>query len=47
MKVAVWYGGKDIKIEGKPIPKVKDKEVLVKVKAVSICGSDIHAYMGV
>jgi len=47
MKVAVWYGGKDIKIEDAPIPKVKNKEVLVKVKAVSICGSDLHAYMGV
>jgi 2-desacetyl-2-hydroxyethyl bacteriochlorophyllide A dehydrogenase len=47
MKVAMWYGGKDIKIEDAPIPKVKDKEVLVKVKAVSICGSDLHAYLGV
>jgi 2-desacetyl-2-hydroxyethyl bacteriochlorophyllide A dehydrogenase len=47
MKVAVWYGGKDIKIEDAPIPKLKDKEVLVKVKAVTICGSDLHAYMGV
>lgn len=47
MKAAVWYGGKDIKIEDVPTPKIKDDEVLVKVKAVSICGSDLHAYMGV
>jgi len=47
MKVAMWYGGKNIKIEDAPIPKIKDKEVLVKVKAVSICGSDLHAYLGV
>jgi 2-desacetyl-2-hydroxyethyl bacteriochlorophyllide A dehydrogenase len=47
MKVAIWYGGKDIKIKEVPIPKIKDKEVLVKVKAVSICGSDLHAYLGV
>jgi L-iditol 2-dehydrogenase len=43
----VWYGGKDIRIENVPLPKIKDDEVLVKVKAVSICGSDLHAYRGV
>jgi L-iditol 2-dehydrogenase len=47
MKVAVWYGGKNIKIEDALKPKIKDNEVLVKVKAVSICGSDLHAYLGV
>lgn len=47
MKSAIWYGGKDIRIEEKPLPKIKDDEVLVKVKAVSICGSDLHAYMGI
>jgi 2-desacetyl-2-hydroxyethyl bacteriochlorophyllide A dehydrogenase len=47
MKAAVWYGGKDIKIEDLPEPKIKDDEVLVKVRAVSICGSDLHAYIGV
>jgi len=47
MKAAVWYGGKDIRIEDLPTPKIKDDEVLVRVKAVSICGSDLHAYMGV
>jgi len=47
MKAAVWYGGKEIKIEDVPVPKIKDDEVLVKVKAVSICGSDLHAYLGV
>jgi 2-desacetyl-2-hydroxyethyl bacteriochlorophyllide A dehydrogenase len=47
MKTAVWYGRKDIRIEDVPTPTIKDDEVLVKVKAVSICGSDLHAYMGV
>ncbi len=27
-----------------PLPKIKDGEVLVKVKATSICGTDIHIY---
>lgn len=43
----MWYGGKDIRIENVPLPKIKDDEALVKVKAVSICGSDLHAYLGV
>ena len=47
MKAAVWYGGKDIRIEDVSIPKIEHDEVLVKVKAVSICGSDLHAYTGV
>jgi L-iditol 2-dehydrogenase len=47
MKAAIWYGGKDIRIEDVPTPKIKDDEVFVRVKAVSICGSDVHAYRGV
>lgn len=27
-----------------PLPKVKPDEVLVKVSAASICGSDLHIY---
>jgi threonine 3-dehydrogenase len=27
-----------------PIPEIKDDEVLVKVKAVGICGTDVHIY---
>ena len=36
MKAAIWYGRKDIRIEDKPIPEIKDNEVLIKVKAVSM-----------
>jgi 2-desacetyl-2-hydroxyethyl bacteriochlorophyllide A dehydrogenase len=46
MKTAVWYGGKDIRIEDTSTPDVEDNEVLVKVHAVAICGSDLHAYKG-
>lgn len=46
MKAAVWYGGKDIRIEDTPKPDVRDTEVLVKVNAVAICGSDLHAFKG-
>ena len=27
-----------------PLPKIKDDEVLVKVRATSICGTDVHIY---
>ena len=47
MKVAVWYGGKGIRIEDAPKPKIKSNEVLVRVKAVGICGSELHAYEGI
>ena len=29
-----------------PVPEVKDREVLVKIKRIGICGSDIHVYHG-
>ncbi|MEM3130049.1 MAG: galactitol-1-phosphate 5-dehydrogenase [Nitrososphaerota archaeon] len=46
MKAAIWYGGKDIRIEDVPEPKISDNDVLIKVKAVGICGSELHAYEG-
>jgi 2-desacetyl-2-hydroxyethyl bacteriochlorophyllide A dehydrogenase len=46
MKAAIWHGGKDVKIEEVPEPEVKTGEVLVRVKAAGICGSDVHAFEG-
>jgi L-iditol 2-dehydrogenase len=43
---AVWYGGKDVRIEELPIPRVNNRDVLVKVKSSGICGSDLHAFEG-
>lgn len=47
MKAAVWYGGKDIRIENVPKPEIRDDEVLVRVRAAGICGSELHAYEGI
>jgi len=47
MKAAVWYGGKEIRIEEVPKPDPGPNEVLVRVKATGICGSDLHAYEGI
>ena len=41
MKVAVYYGPNDIKIEERPLPKIDADEVLVEMKACGICGSDL------
>ncbi len=47
MKAAVWYGGKDIRIEDTPKPTVRSHDVLVRVRSVGICGSELHAYEGI
>ncbi len=44
MKAAVYYGPNDIRIEDKPIPKITDDDILVKVQASSICGTDLRIY---
>jgi len=35
---------KGIKIVDMPVPKISENEVLVKVKTVAVCGTDIHLY---
>lgn len=44
MKAAVFYGAKDFRIEEIEKPKIEPTDVLVKVKACGICGSDLHSY---
>lgn len=44
MKTAVMLGIGKMGFEDRPIPKVKDNEVLVKLEYVGICGSDLHYY---
>jgi L-iditol 2-dehydrogenase len=41
MKVAVYYRNNDIRIEEKPQPAISDREILVKMKASGICGTDV------
>ncbi|MDP2845330.1 MAG: alcohol dehydrogenase catalytic domain-containing protein [Candidatus Methanoperedens sp.] len=41
MKTAVYYNNNDIRIEERPRPEIKDGEILVKVKASGICGTDL------
>lgn len=44
MKVAVFYGPKNIQIKRLKMPKLKPNWVLIKVHAAGICGSDLHLY---
>lgn len=41
MKVAVYYNNRDIRLEEMPIPRINENEILVKIMASGICGSDV------
>ena len=44
MKAAVLTKPWEIEIRKLPVPEVGENEVLVKVMAVGVCGSDVHYY---
>ena len=44
MRASVLSGASSISVERRPIPAVQSDEVLVKVTAVGVCGSDVHYY---
>ncbi|GAG13380.1 unnamed protein product, partial [marine sediment metagenome] len=44
MKAAIMYKVNDIRIEEVEKPTVGANEVMIKVKSVGICGSDLHYY---
>lgn len=41
MHVAMYYKNSDVRIEEMPVPKISPDELLVKVVASGICGSDV------
>ena len=44
MKVAAYYGPNNIRIEDQPVPQIGAREVLVRVTACGLCGTDLHKY---
>jgi threonine dehydrogenase-like Zn-dependent dehydrogenase len=46
LKAVIYHGPRKIKAEDVPEPQVKGRKVLVKFKAGSICGTDLHLYRG-
>lgn len=45
MKSAIYYGIHDVRMEEKSIPKITEKDILVKVLRAGICGSDTGAWI--
>ncbi|MFG2648327.1 NAD(P)-dependent alcohol dehydrogenase [Streptomyces sp. NPDC048436] len=43
-RAAVLHGPKDLRVEERPVPVPGPGEVLVRVAAVGLCGSDLHYY---
>ncbi len=43
-QAAVLYAPHDIRIEERAVPKPGPNDVLVEIKAVGVCGSDVHYY---
>ena len=41
MRVAVWYSNRDVRVEERPTPRIGPGELLVRVEACGICGSDV------
>jgi L-iditol 2-dehydrogenase len=46
LKAAVMRGIRKIEIENRPMPIPGKGEVLVKIRATGICGSDVHGFVG-
>lgn len=46
MKAGVFYGKEILKIEDLKMPQPNDDEIVIKVMACGICGTDIHIFDG-
>ncbi|KPJ86591.1 MAG: alcohol dehydrogenase [Spirochaetes bacterium DG_61] len=45
MKAAVYHGIKDIRVEEVPVPEIGEGDILLKVGACAICGTDLKVYL--
>ena len=43
MRAAVLHDIRDIRVTDIPVPTPAADEVIVRVKAVGVCGSDLHS----
>ena len=46
MKAAVFYGKNDLRVEERDMPEIGRNDVLVRVHACGICGTDVHIFCG-
>jgi L-iditol 2-dehydrogenase len=42
MLAANLYGKNDLRVENKPVPEIKEDEILLRVKAAALCGTDLR-----
>jgi len=46
MKAVVFKGPYTVEVEERPVPRLEEEEVLIRVEYAGICGSDMHPYKG-
>ncbi|MCC3346424.1 zinc-dependent alcohol dehydrogenase [Psychrobacter sanguinis] len=47
MRALTYHGAKDVRVDNVPEPKLQEKDdVILRVTATAICGSDLHLYRG-
>ena len=47
MKALTYHGSKDVRVETVPDPQLlEDDDIVLRVTATAICGSDLHIYRG-
>ena len=46
MKALRYLGSRKLEVQELPVPEPAKGEVLIKVMACGICGSDVHGYLG-
>ncbi|MEM3713459.1 MAG: alcohol dehydrogenase catalytic domain-containing protein [Nitrososphaeria archaeon] len=47
MKAALLYGPSDLRIEEIDVPKINEDEVLIRVRKIGVCPSDVRSYLGI
>lgn len=47
MRALTYHGSKDVRVESVPDPLLQEADdVILRVTATAICGSDLHLYRG-
>ena len=46
MKALVYTQPNEVRVQDRAYPEIADGEVIIKIEAAGICGSDMHAYHG-
>ena len=46
MKASYFLGDKKFEVRDLPLPEIGEQDVLVRVAACGVCGTDVHIYHG-